>query len=143
VVEAVSEAHLRAAAALAKGLCVACDRSITRVPAEGKYIYSFDRLAATLNAFTQALKPGAWSRGFRVGLHWEKSFRQALADDHHQRRGGGILPAGLRARLVSLPRESPEWSAALLRLLPIIVLDVARHRARQVRQRLLISMPGE
>src|ERR1700761_491543 len=28
----------------------------TDVPAERKYIYSFDRLAATLNAFTQALK---------------------------------------------------------------------------------------
>jgi pimeloyl-ACP methyl ester carboxylesterase len=28
----------------------------TEVPAERKYIYSFDRLAATLNAFTQALK---------------------------------------------------------------------------------------
>jgi pimeloyl-ACP methyl ester carboxylesterase len=28
----------------------------TDVPAERKYVYSFDRLAATLNAFTQALK---------------------------------------------------------------------------------------
>ena len=28
----------------------------TEVPAERKYVYSFDRLAATLNAFTQALK---------------------------------------------------------------------------------------
>src|SRR5215472_1840406 len=28
----------------------------TEVPAERKYLYSFDRLAATLNAFTQALK---------------------------------------------------------------------------------------
>jgi pimeloyl-ACP methyl ester carboxylesterase len=28
----------------------------TVVPAERKYVYSFDRLAATLNAFTQALK---------------------------------------------------------------------------------------
>ena len=28
----------------------------TEVPAERKYIYSFDRLAATLNAFTQVLK---------------------------------------------------------------------------------------
>ena len=28
----------------------------TQVPAERKYVYSFDRLAATLNAFTQALK---------------------------------------------------------------------------------------
>jgi pimeloyl-ACP methyl ester carboxylesterase len=28
----------------------------TEVPAERKYIYSFDRLAATLNAFTQALR---------------------------------------------------------------------------------------
>ena len=28
----------------------------TEVPAEGKYVYSFDRLAATLNAFTQELK---------------------------------------------------------------------------------------
>ena len=28
----------------------------TKVPAERKYVYSFDRLAATLNAFTQALK---------------------------------------------------------------------------------------
>jgi pimeloyl-ACP methyl ester carboxylesterase len=28
----------------------------TEVPAERKYVYSFDRLSATLNAFTQALK---------------------------------------------------------------------------------------
>ena len=28
----------------------------TEVPEEREYIYSFDRLAATLNAFTQALK---------------------------------------------------------------------------------------
>src|ERR1700685_2954611 len=28
----------------------------TEVPPERKYVYSFDRLAATLNAFTQALK---------------------------------------------------------------------------------------
>src|SRR5437667_6525706 len=28
----------------------------TQVPAERKYVYSFDRLAATLNAFTQTLK---------------------------------------------------------------------------------------
>src|SRR5580700_12206014 len=28
----------------------------TEVPAERKYVYSFDRLAATMNAFTQALK---------------------------------------------------------------------------------------
>jgi len=28
----------------------------TEVPAERKYVYSFDRLAATLNAFTQVLK---------------------------------------------------------------------------------------
>ena len=49
----------------------------TDVPAERKYVYSFDRLAGTLNAFTQALKLGRYAlyvfdygapTGFRLAM---------------------------------------------------------------------------
>ncbi len=75
----------------------------TEVPAERKYVYSFDRLAATLNAFTQALRIRRYAlyvfdygapTGFRLAMAYPDRSPLSFPRTAMPMKKGSAMPGG-------------------------------------------------